>query len=80
MKATQADCAGCRDDFYNGSNELGVKVCWHLKDARMEKRLLIHVDAIPPYKAKPKTIPHCYGPPRTVNVAPDHIDAAGYWK
>lgn len=31
-------CRGCRDDFYNGHNELGVKRCWALKDAKVVKR------------------------------------------
>lgn len=28
-------CAGCRDDFYNDKNPLGVKKCWGLKTAKM---------------------------------------------
>ena len=31
-------CRGCRDDFYNGQNPLGVGECWMLKSARKVKR------------------------------------------
>lgn len=34
----QDHCRGCRDDFYNGHNSLGVKRCWSLKDAKVVKR------------------------------------------
>jgi hypothetical protein len=34
-KATMSDCEGCRNDFYNGHNPLGVKECWSLKEARV---------------------------------------------
>ena len=31
-------CIGCRNNFYNGNNNLGVKQCWSLKSARKVKR------------------------------------------
>lgn len=31
-------CSGCREDFYNGQNSLGVKECWSFKDAEVVKR------------------------------------------
>jgi hypothetical protein len=33
-KVKRKYCQGmsCRDHFYNGNNDLGVKECWHLKD------------------------------------------------
>ena len=34
----QQHCNGCRDDFYNGHNTLGVKQCWSLKDAKVVTR------------------------------------------
>lgn len=33
-----AKCRGCRDDFYNGHNPMGVKKCWGLKTAKMVTR------------------------------------------
>lgn len=26
-------CRGCRDDFYNGNNDMGIKECWSLRQA-----------------------------------------------
>ncbi len=37
MKSTKY-CEGCKDDFYNGNNGLGVKECWHLEDAKIVTR------------------------------------------
>ena len=34
-------CNGCRDDFYNGKNAIGVKRCWMLKDAKLVTRYRI---------------------------------------
>lgn len=46
-RAAKADCAGCRDDFYNDRNPMGVKECWLLKKAEMVIRFRIHRDAMP---------------------------------
>jgi hypothetical protein len=35
MKAKKSDCEGCRNDFYNGKNDLGVGECWSFKDAEI---------------------------------------------
>lgn len=80
-KATQRDCSGCRDDFYNGHNELGVKQCWALKDAVIVPRLLIPINVAPPYKGwKPRTVPNCYHMERHATVKPESIDSNGDWK
>lgn len=34
-------CVGCRNDFYNDKNPLGVKRCWSLASARMKTRWAI---------------------------------------
>jgi len=34
-------CIGCRDDFYNDKNPIGVKRCWGLKTAKMVTRFRI---------------------------------------
>ena len=31
-------CRGCRNDFYNGNNSIGVSECWSLKGAQVVKR------------------------------------------
>jgi len=28
-------CVGCRNNFYNGNNQYGIKECWLLKDAKV---------------------------------------------
>lgn len=37
-------CEGCRNNFYNGNNDLGVKECWSFKTATVctRFRLSIH--------------------------------------
>lgn len=34
-------CAGCRDDFYNDKNPMGIKECWGLKTAKLVTRYRI---------------------------------------
>ena len=34
-------CAGCRNDFYNDKNPLGVKKCWSFDDAKVVTRFRI---------------------------------------
>ena len=41
-------CVGCRDNFYNGNNDLGVKECWCLKDAKLVMKKEVHIDQAPP--------------------------------
>ena len=48
MKTTE-HCAGCRQNFYNGNNPLGVKRCWNLDTARLVKRIVIGVWQNPPF-------------------------------
>ena len=38
MKCKKSDCIGCRNNFYNGNNPLGVSECWSLKSAVMKTR------------------------------------------
>ena len=38
MKKCKAMCHGCRNDFYNGNNSMGVKECWSFKGAKVVKR------------------------------------------
>jgi len=35
LKPQRSRCAGCHDDFYNSNNPLGIKECWHFKDAKV---------------------------------------------
>ncbi len=41
MIKSTGKCHGCRNDFYNGKNDLGVKQCWSLKGAKVVTRYRI---------------------------------------
>lgn len=64
-------CVGCRDNFYNGNNNLGISECWLLKTAKLIKRKRVHMDEVPPWKAKPETLPNCYNESGYIFVAPE---------
>lgn len=76
-------CIGCRDDFYNSRNPLGVARCWNLKSARLVSRIPIGHWENPPYlDKKTKRVPNCWhgeGSNRIHYVDPERIDAAGFW-
>ena len=46
-------CLGCKDDFYNSKNTIGVDECWHFKDAEIVKVIRIGFWENPPYADKP---------------------------
>ena len=78
-------CRGCRNDFYNGNNNLNVKKCWHLKDAKIVWRIPVGHWERPPYKKRKVRIPDCYyhdqGSNRTHYIDPDtQLDSRGYWR
>ena len=45
--AKSLSCDGCRNDFYNGNNPLGVKQCWSRKTAKAVTRYRIHMNSLP---------------------------------
>ena len=80
-KPTMKDCVGCRDDFYNGHNSLGVKQCWSLSSATFVKAKDVPVDLPPPYNHIRETKrPSCYKAPRMVRVKQEALTASGYWQ
>jgi hypothetical protein len=48
-KKSKQLCSGCRNDFYNDHNPLGVKECWSYKKARIIKRMRVGTWEPPPY-------------------------------
>lgn len=38
MTKSKKVCRGCRDNFYNGNNPLGVTECWCYADAKIKRR------------------------------------------
>jgi len=79
-KVTKKDCQGCRDNFYNGNNNLGVSECWMFKSATMEKKLDVPTDLRPPYKMSPVSRPNCYKAKGYVRVAQESLTKDGFWK
>lgn len=61
-KMTLEKCRGCRDDFYNGSNPLGVKRCWSFDKAQIVTRYRTHRDTMPGSKGAftQVEVPNCY--------------------
>ena len=53
-------CTGCYNNFYNGFNDIGVKKCWYLKDAKMIWRKKVAISQRPPWKQKAAKYPSCY--------------------
>lgn len=66
-------CVGCRDDFYNGKNELGVKECWSLEKAKVIWKKEVRIDQRPPWTQKAKRLLSCFHRPRHVYVKPEQI-------
>ena len=63
-------CTGCSNNFYNGNNELGVGVCWSLKDAKRIKRKEVNRNQPPPWNQKARLFPSCFHTPQYVYVEP----------
>lgn len=63
-------CAGCRDDFYNGKNDLGVTKCWSRATAKVVWKKFVHVDMVPPWTMKPERTFNCHRRVRHIAVDP----------
>lgn len=61
MKNTTA-CAGCRNDFYNGNNPLGVQRCWSVESASIIPRFRLSVNTPMDRKSGYEKLkrPNCY--------------------
>lgn len=46
-------CEGCRDDFYNGKNPLGVEECWNFPTATIVERKKVGFWDEPPWESQP---------------------------
>jgi len=77
-------CSGCRNNFYNGHNNLSVKECWSFKSAKLVSRICISNWENPPYLNKKKVkVPECWHEVTSNSrhyIDPDRINSAGYWK
>jgi hypothetical protein len=64
-------CQGCRDNFYNGNNDLGVKECWLLKSAHLVMKKEVHISQVPPWKQSPREFLNCFRRPGHIYVRHD---------
>ena len=64
-------CAGCRNNFYNGNNDLGVTECWSLKTAKLIKRRRVGTWERPPWTRTPEKLPNCYSQKGYIFVGKD---------
>lgn len=73
-------CSNCRDNFYNGNNDLGTKECWSYCSAEVVMRIKIPVHLRPPYSIPANWTLSCHKPPGYVQVKPEVLTPEGYWK
>lgn len=66
-------CNGCRNNFYNGNNDLGVEECWSLRDAKVVWKKRVPIHQRPPWTQKAIRVLSCYHKSGYVFVAPDRI-------
>ena len=55
-------CQGCRDNFYNGNNDLGVEECWCFRGVKVVTRTSVGTWQRPPYKWQPQKVLDCHSP------------------
>jgi len=52
-------CQGCRNNFYNGNNDLGVAECWNLSAAKLVSRKRVSLWQSPPWLQEPEKVLSC---------------------
>lgn len=52
-------CAGCRDNFYNGNNDLGITECWCLDSATFVMKKKVPIDLRPPWNMESTKVLSC---------------------
>lgn len=75
-------CRGCRNDFYNGNNNVNVSECWSLKTAKIVWRIPVGNWECPPYKKKAVRVPSCYHTESqgTHYIKKESLNKNGCWK
>ena len=66
-------CRGCRDNFYNGNNDLGVKECWYLENMDVTTKVEVPIDQRPPYSQPTGYFPTCYRRPGYAYLDPKTV-------
>lgn len=80
-EAKLARCVGCRDDFYNDKNQLGVKQCCHFASAKSVTRYRIGWWTAPDSaecfrKVETNSCYHAPGTSQDFEQLPDHLRAS----
>lgn len=74
-RVTSRHCVGCRDNFYNGNNDLGVQRCWNMDSAKLVRRKEVCIYDVPPWHWQPVLIkPSCYSRKGYVYVRPHQLN------
>ena len=63
-------CGGCYCNFYNGNNDMNIKECWSLEDAKLVLKKQVHINQVPPWKQLPIKVLDCYRRDGYIFVAP----------
>jgi len=69
-KQKRVMCAGCRENFYNGNNPLGIAECWNLASAKIVMKRFVAMDQRPPWTNPPVKTLSCFRKPGHVAVGP----------
>ena len=64
-------CIGCRNNFYNGNNDLGVAECWSLEEAKLVWKKEVSIYQRPPWNQKARRFLSCFHRTGYVYVRPD---------
>jgi len=64
-------CSGCRNDFYNDKNPMGIKRCWSLDTAELVLKKEVSMSQVPPWTQKPKQVLSCYHRDGFIYVPPE---------
>ena len=79
---TKDYCSGCYNDFYNYNNPMGdgSPKCWSLQSAKLVSRVIIGIDAHPPYDLKTVKVPNCWAGQSRRAVEKTKFTKDGYLK
>lgn len=68
-------CVGCKDNYYNGNNDVGIKECWGLKTAKLKTRWRIRWN-VPTFQENFTRcrVPSCFSQPGQTYFTDDISD------
>ncbi len=60
MTKDKSMCSGCRNNYYNGFNDRGIKECFSYKKAKIKKCIQISLYSTPPWDTRELKRLDCY--------------------